>query len=59
MEIHFFMIAYLGIVLCFILALTFAGLFRFFDRKDLNIHKKRASHTLPTSRLGGWVGGLL
>jgi len=48
-----FMTAILGLALSFALALTFASLFRFFGRKDLNVHKKRAAHSRPTSRLGG------
>lgn len=48
-----FMTAILGHTLSFVLALLFASLFRFFGRKDLNIEKKRAAHSHPTSRLGG------
>jgi len=48
-----FMTAILGLALSFALALTFASLFRFFGRKDLNVHKKHAAHSRPTSRLGG------
>ena len=51
-EPHF-MTAILGLTLSFTLALTFAGLFRLFGREDLNIHKKRAAHSFPTSRMGG------
>ena len=48
-----FMTAILGLTLSFTLALTFAGLFRVYGQEDLNIHKKRAAHSRPTSRLGG------
>jgi len=48
-----FMTAILGLTLSFTLALTLAGVFRLFGRQDLNIHKKRAAHSHPTSRLGG------
>ena len=48
-----FMNAILGLTLSFTLSLTFAGLFMVFGQEDLNIHKKRAAHSRPTSRLGG------
>jgi len=50
-----FMTAILGLALSLALVLTFASLFRFFGRKDLNVHKKHAAHSRPTSRLGGLV----
>ena len=46
--------AILRLTLSFVLALIFANLLRFFDQKDLNVNKKRATHSRPTSRLG-WV----
>jgi len=53
MDETYFLIAFLGLMLSFMGALTLAGLFEYFGRQDLNIHKKRAAHSRPTSRLGG------
>lgn len=48
-----FLSAFLGLALSFIFALGLAGLFRITGTKDLNILKRRAAHSMPTSRLGG------
>jgi len=48
-----FLTSILGLALSFTFALILAGLFSLFGRKDLNIYKKRAAHSNPTSRLGG------
>ncbi|MDA7827909.1 glycosyltransferase [Rhodobacteraceae bacterium] len=53
MDETYFLMAFLGLVLSFVGALTLAGLFKYFGRQDLNIQKKRAAHSRPTSRLGG------
>jgi len=45
--------AFLGLVLSFSFALVLAGFFKYFGSRDKNIHKKRAAHARPTSRLGG------
>jgi UDP-GlcNAc:undecaprenyl-phosphate GlcNAc-1-phosphate transferase len=45
--------AILGLVLSFSIALVLSGIFKYFGSRDKNIHKKRAAHARPTSRLGG------
>ena len=49
----YLMTAFLGLISSFIFALLISTLFRFWNKKDVNINKKRAAHVLPTSRLGG------
>ena len=53
MDETYFLIAFFGLMLSFMGALMLAGLFEYFGRQDLNIQKKRAAHSRPTSRLGG------
>lgn len=48
-----FITGILGLTLSFVLALIFASLFRFLSWKDPSMHKKRAAHSRPASRLGG------
>ena len=49
----YFISAFLGLTSSFTLALVIAGTFKYFGQKDRDIHKKRAAHSRPTSRLGG------
>ena len=49
----YFSIAFFGLITSFVFALSISTFFRFWNRPDLNISKKRAAHALPTSRLGG------
>jgi len=53
MNETYFMDAFFGLVFSFVFALMLAGVFKYFDHKDLNLHKKRAAHLRPTSRHGG------
>ena len=48
-----FLIAFSGLLLSFILAIGFAGLFKYYQRVDMHSGKKRSAHLRPTSRLGG------
>jgi UDP-N-acetylmuramyl pentapeptide phosphotransferase/UDP-N-acetylglucosamine-1-phosphate transferase len=50
---NFFISAFLGLTSSFTLALLIAGVFKYLGRKDRDVQKKRAAHSLPTSRLGG------
>ena len=52
-ENSYLISAIFGLGSSFTLALTFAALFKYYSVKDLNILKKRAAHSRPTSRLGG------
>ena len=50
---NYFISAFLGLTSSFTLALLIAGVFKYLGRKDRDVQKKRAAHSLPTSRLGG------
>ena len=53
MGINYLTSVFGGMMLSFALALMLVGLFRYYGPKDLNMRKKRAAHSRPTSRLGG------
>lgn len=49
----YFSIAFFGVIISFAFALLISTFFRLWNRPDFYMNKKRAAHTLPTSRLGG------